>query len=227
MKMKRELQDMTLHLEMSKRCLLQCPKCPRTKNTGHYKIDDLPIEHMKTIVNATNPRRVTFCGNYGDPLYHPKILDAVRFLHDSDIPFEFHTNGSGKKVSWWEEFYNCYENKPYGRKEIKSTVWFGLDGLEDTAHLYRVNTNWREVFDAMCLGVKMNQEIIWQWIPFSFNEHQIEEAKKLAEDNGIHLLLRLSDRWDSREGKFDPLEPTEKFKPTTHHTGNGYIHEKK
>jgi len=216
----------TLHLEMTKRCLLQCPKCPRTKYRGHYTIDDLDFDHAVQIVKATDPDLITFCGNYGDPLYYPRMIEAIQLCHKNNIPFEFHTNGSGKKLSWWEEFYSSYENITYGRKERKSTVWFGLDGLKDTAHLYRVNTNWKEVWDAMCLGVKMDREVIWQWIPFSFNEHQIEEAKKLAEDNGIHLLLRLSDRWDSRQGKLDPLEPSDKYKPQAGHNGNRIKYEK-
>ena len=32
---------MLLHLEMSKRCILECPKCPRTILKGKYTIDDL------------------------------------------------------------------------------------------------------------------------------------------------------------------------------------------
>jgi hypothetical protein len=96
-------------------------------------------------------------------------------------------------------------------------MWFGVDGLEDTAHKYRVGINWQQSFDAMCLGVKKGKQVNWQWIPFSFNEHQIDEARKLAKDNGINLVLRLSGRWDSKN---DPLRPSNKWLPEEAHNGN-------
>ena len=209
---------MSLHLEMSKRCLLECPKCPRTIRRGTYTIDDLNINHAKELVLKTRPSDVVMSGNLGDPIYHPNLIEFVRWLNLTNYPFAIHTNGSGKKVSWWEKFYDSYKEynkKPNGNKYNK--IWFGIDGLEDTAHKYRVGINWQQSFDAMCLGVKKGKQVNWQWIPFSFNEHQIDEARKLAKDNGINLVLRLSGRWTSKD---DPLRPSAKWLPEEVHDGN-------
>ena len=200
---------MLLHLEMTKRCLLECPKCPRTIYKGRYTIDDLNIDHAKELVIKTKPRVVNMCGNLGDPIYHPRLIEFITWLEEENYSWDLHTNGSGKKQSWWQELYDCYETK-YNK------IWFGVDGLDDTAHNYRVGINWQQSFDAMCLGVKQGKDIYWQWIPFSFNEHQIDDAKKLATDNGINLVLRLSARWD----KNDPLMPSPKWLPTEGHDGN-------
>ncbi len=208
----------SLHLEMSKRCILECPKCPRTIYKGRYTINDLNIDHAKELVLKTRPSNIVMSGNLGDPIYHPNLIEFVRWLDNINYPFAVHTNGSGKKLSWWEEFYDSYKEyskKPNGNKYNK--IWFGVDGLKDTAHIYRVGINWQQSFDAMCLGVKKGKQVNWQWIPFSFNEHQIDEARKLAKDNGINLVLRLSGRWDSKD---DPLRPSAKWLPEEAHDGN-------
>jgi organic radical activating enzyme len=157
----------SLHLEMSKRCILRCPKCPRTIQKGkyynffpggRYTIDDLNIDHAKELVLKTRPSSIVMSGNMGDPIYHPNLIEFVRWLDNINYSFSIHTNGSGKKLSWWEEFYESY--KEYNKKSNGNKyneIWFGVDGLEDTAHKYRVGINWQQSFDAMCLGVKKRQ----------------------------------------------------------------------
>ena len=61
-----------LHLEITRRCLLQCPKCPRTYTTG-YKIDDLSYSNFKELVETLQPKVLNFCGNLGDPIFHKEI----------------------------------------------------------------------------------------------------------------------------------------------------------
>ena len=47
----------------------------------------------------------------------------------------------------------------------------------------------------MQLGVKRSLDIIWQFILFEHNEHELELAKKLSNENGITLLTIYSNRW--------------------------------
>ena len=108
------------------------------------------------------------------------------------------TAAYGKKTAWWQERFDSYKS---------GEIRVGLDGLEDTAHLYRVGTKYKQVFDVMRMGAKQDKRIVWQWIPFSFNEHQIEEARKIAQDNGIVFEVRVSSRF---EGPDDPMRPNRK-----------------
>ena len=48
----------------------------------------------------------------------------------------------------------------------------------------------------------------WQYIIFKYNENDIEEAAKMAEDAGIVFTIVKSTRWDK---PFDPLKPSEEF----------------
>ena len=196
----------SIHLELSRRCILECPKCARTRNKGNYLIGDLDYDIFVNIVKTLDVMYINMCGNMGDPIYHHRFIDIVKFLNKEKIFWTCRTNGSGKKMEWWNKVYNAYDD--IGMKYPSSWI-FGVDGLENTSNLYRVNQKWQESFDAMKLGVKLGKKIVWQWIPFSFNEHQIEEAKQMAKDNGIIFLIVLS----SRFGKNDPLKPSERWRP--------------
>ena len=106
------------------------------------------------------------------------------------------TNGSGKKLTWWQDYYDIIS-------DTDETV-FGIDGLEDTSDQYRINQDWKSSFDALKLGAKLGKTVIWQWIPFSFNEHQIDEARALANRYNIPFMILKSSRWKPN----DELMPT-------------------
>ena len=71
-----------LHLEITRRCLLRCPKCPRTYTSGQYKISDMSTEHFEELVTVLKPKTLNFCGNLGDPIFHKK-LDKFILLGNS------------------------------------------------------------------------------------------------------------------------------------------------
>lgn len=188
-----------LHLEITKRCTLKCPKCPRTSYKGMYDPNtDLSLDTIKNLIDKNKFKTILCCGNFGDPIYHPQALEIFKYLSDNSNVLSINTNGSGKKLNWWKDYYNTI-----GKKDI--TV-FGVDGLKDTSKLYRVNQDWDSVFQAMKLGAKLGHRVAWQWIPFSFNEHQIPQARLLAKRHNIHFMLLKSERWD----KDDPMKPNNK-----------------
>ena len=50
----------------------------------------------------------------------------------------------------------------------------------------------------------LKQTPVWQYIVFSYNEDHIEQAKKLAKENGVKFMLLRSSRW---KGEVDPYRP--------------------
>ena len=190
------------HLELSTRCTLACPKCPRTNwpkvsPDNVFKKTDMKWEHIEQLVEGL-PKGYSwlFQGSLGDPVFHPRVYDIVKLVDSKNQLFNLTTASPARTVKWWEEFYDCYENP--------SIVRFSVDGLANTTHMYRVGQDFEKVWEAMKLGAKLGKIIHWQFIPFSFNEHQIRAARKMAEDNGIVFKLTKSNRWS---GKKDPLRP--------------------
>ncbi len=194
----------SLHLELTSRCRLACPHCERTRFKGRYKIRDLPQDLVFRLVENPHFKKIMLSGTLGDPIYHPYFLEIVKKIKQSHKELKIATNGSGKPLEWWENVFNQLDNH--------DKICFGLDGLQDTAHLYRINTNFSQVFEAMTLGAAINRAVIeWQFIIFSFNQHQIEAANQLAQKFGIKFTILKSGRFKPD----DPLLPDTKWLPET------------
>jgi hypothetical protein len=87
---------------------------------------------------------------------------------------------------WWEEAFT------YGMNE--NAWYFGVDGIDKKSELYRIGSNFDEVWKTMQLGASMGVAIVWQYIVFGYNEHEIEIAKQMAKDEGFTLLLVKTNR---------------------------------
>jgi MoaA/NifB/PqqE/SkfB family radical SAM enzyme len=77
---------------------------------------------------------------------------------------------------------------------------FSVDGLDDTNHLYRKNTN----FDKILANMKAYREAggiaQWDYLAFKHNAHQIGTARQLAKDLGFTKFnLKKTTRW----GRYD------------------------
>ena len=64
---------------------------------------------------------------------------------------------------------------------LNCTIVFGIDGLEDTNHLYRQGVKWNNLMDRVQTFISEGGKANWQFIPFEHNKHQIHDAKKLSE----------------------------------------------
>lgn len=195
-----------LHLELTSRCNALCPMCGRTTGMDGAveggevilkKRDDVElldtdpqllanmIEEMKPFV----PNHVFINGNFGDPIMYPHLLEVVKMYKDAGVPqVTLSTNGSVHKTDWWEKLAGIM------RKPDK--VIFAIDGLEDTNHLYRVNTNFNKIMENAKAFINAGGIARWDFIAFAHNEHQIEEAKALAEQMGfVKFRYKKSNRY--------------------------------
>ena len=46
---------------------------------------------------------------------------------------------------------------------------------------------------------KLNRIVCWQYIIFSFNEHQLEEAHKIAKKHNLNMQVKKSSRFQGME----------------------------
>ena len=68
------------------------------------------------------------------------------------------TNTKGMDEKWWEKAYS------YGLGE--NCWYFGVDGLDKKSELYRIGSNFEQVWETMKMGVAMGHPIVWQYIIF-------------------------------------------------------------
>jgi MoaA/NifB/PqqE/SkfB family radical SAM enzyme len=206
-----------LHLELTSRCNALCPMCARTTGLDHdvellKKRDDLPLidtdpniiakmlEEMQPFV----PGHVFINGNFGDPIMYPNLLEVIKMCKDAGVPqVTLSTNGSAQTEAWWVELATIM------RKPDK--VIFAIDGLEDTNHLYRVNTKWSTIMRNAKAFISNGGIARWDYIGFAHNEHQIDEARQLAEDMGfVKFRYKKSNRYViPKDYSADPDTPLE------------------
>jgi MoaA/NifB/PqqE/SkfB family radical SAM enzyme len=182
------------NLDITYKCPIECPLCSRQDTGGKAKIKrsrEMTLEEFNLVINKSNS--ISLCGQISDPIYHSKFQKIMEIIskHKSKL-VSIHTNGTRKTSAWWKIMYELSH---------KNVSWvFGLDGADqETANIYRVNTRYDEVLEAMKLGASMGVNIIWQFIVFKHNEHQIETAKQIALENGICFQILKSNRWDNIE----------------------------
>jgi sulfatase maturation enzyme AslB (radical SAM superfamily) len=178
-----------VNIEASTRCNLLCPGCSRTQemalgNSLAGGIDDMDIEVFKLLVRPENKLDViTYNMALSDPIYSGTLFEQLRYLKTLDKRpiINMSTNGSGRSEKWWKELANLLLPT--------DIIEFAIDGLEDTNHIYRVNAKWHTIIRAVnTLRSNFSGKIIWRYIVFEHNYHQIAEANKLSIGLGFDLF---------------------------------------
>ena len=206
------------HLEPTNRCVLDCSACERTifierfgrKNWVNHDLDldqfykflDVDIENLDWYL----------CGNTGDPIYYPRLHELAQFIKSHHGRLHLTTNGSYRKQDWWAELLSLLDET--------DTIEFSVDGSPNTSPIYRINSDWISIDLAMQMSCESPAKVVWKMIPFSFNQHEINAVKNMAESRGMQFRLYPSDRFSYE----DPLRPTEQSMVL--HRGTGAVEPK-
>ena len=192
-----------LDTEITNRCNAACPQCPRTgthkglsnliSKSGLYDVRPEIFDEILKSEAGKDINKVTYCGNYGDPIMHPKAMEIFQKVAGYGVRYQnIDTNGGIRSPEWWSEL----------GKIPGFEVTFAIDGLEDTNHLYRVNVKWERVMENAKAFIAAGGKAIWVFIVFGHNEHQVDEAKALSDELGFaQFNYKLSTR------KFDVKSP--------------------
>ena len=183
-----------LHIELTNKCSLKCPRCARTtfiEKFGSKKWNNIDINKddlMSFLDIDLTGIEINLCGNYGDPIYHPNMIDIVRSLKLRKANILIITNGSYKTHEWWKLLSS--------ELTTNDEVTFSIDGLPDNFTEYRINANWLSIETAIKTMAASKAKVIWKYIPFSFNENNIDQARDIAFNLGVdEFNVTPSDRW--------------------------------
>ena len=191
----------TVHLELTERCNASCPMCARNINGGETNPwlhdNELSLEDIKKIfpndlIQQLN--HIYMCGNFGDPIVAKDTLEIFRHFSsvNSSILLSMNTNGSARQEDWWTELASVLG---------KGYVIFSIDGLTDTNHLYRKGTNFERIIKNAKAFIDAGGRAVWEYIVFAHNEHQVEEARNLADELGFEKFqVKKSARFLSTNG---------------------------
>jgi MoaA/NifB/PqqE/SkfB family radical SAM enzyme len=184
-------------IEITTYCNAACPQCPRNIN-GQGINPFMPLMHLArtaidqafTAEHCQQLRQIFFCGSYGDPIMHPEFLDILRDFRRKNptLWLYIHTNGGVHDPEYWSEIARIMAG--YGQ------IDFGIDGLEDTLHLYRKNVKYSKVIQNAQAFISAGGRAQWNFIVFRHNQHQVEQVKTLAQEmNFFNVLIRKTGRF--------------------------------
>ena len=190
-----------LSIDLSHRCALECPRCQRQfafRDQGK-KVPgrDITMDEIKKAAKFYN--YFNFCGQLSDAVHHPQFIEILEYCNKKNIGVEIHNASSTKSKEWYIKAF----------KANKNARWvFGIDGLPEQSHNYRVHQDGVKLFNIMLEARKyLKQKPHWQYIIFGYNENNVDKAIQIAKDNNLVMILLNTSRWQSLN---DPLMPKKK-----------------
>ena len=167
-----------INLDITTRCTLQCPQCTRT---WYYNKrppgSDMTVDQFKKILDYFDG--ILFCGQYSDPIYHPKFIEFLQMCVNKDN-VRVNTAASHRSIDWYKQAFEANPN-----------AWwrFGIDGLPKDSHRYRVNQDGEKLFDVMLMAKDMGLYVEWQVLAFDYVIPQLNQIKQLAAKHNLNLAI--------------------------------------
>jgi MoaA/NifB/PqqE/SkfB family radical SAM enzyme len=184
-------------------CNADCPMCIRTDTNGNM-LGGLRPQQQLTLDEYTQRvftpqfveqiQRVQFCGNYGDPCLMWAFRGLVAHLQKKPVHVDVETNGGMHNAAWWGDL---------GKLSKDLVVTFSIDGLEDTLGIYRRKVNFQKVIENASAFIAAGGKARWAFLVFKHNEHQVDEARRMAKKLGFFdFTLRLTERFYRNDGNY-------------------------
>lgn len=205
----RRLTPDTVWLEATSVCQLACPGCLTAsgdieKNFGRAQLSEASFRSFL----EKNPfvRHVELSNN-GEMFLNTELVAILRCAKEKGIRL---TANNGVNF-----------NSP-GPTLLKALVEYGffsltisLDGAsEETYGQYRRNGRFQRVIENIRTLNTLKKEagavfplLVWQFVVFGHNEHEMETAKAMASELGMAIRFKL--QWESR---FSPVKDLEKVR---------------
>ena len=189
-----------LQLEITNYCNAFCSQCERNymielQNETSEELKEFTIDYDIELNNTflsiedikktflpnkwTHLDEIVLCGNVDEPVINPDVIEIIKYfyyLDNKEKDIWVHVNGGSRSESFWSELGKL-------SKELNNrlVVVFGIDGDEETNHLYRKNVNWKTLQKNWRAYISSGGRAGWQFIVFKWNQHQIADIKKLSE----------------------------------------------
>jgi len=202
------------HIEPSSICTLKCPRCPRAEVPETLLNRQLTLNFFQTQLGTDiikQIRKITFCGNDGDPIYCRDFLEICTWIKavNPSIELVIISNGSYKPQAWWQQLASVLNHC--------DEIHWSLDGWDQVSNeQYRVNSSWKSIQQGISTFFANNQYTyrVWDCIAFRFNEVEINNMKITAQQQGFDSFqltksTKFGVKYPSAYGTTDELEPVD------------------
>lgn len=176
-------------------CQASCPTCARTdmqtlQKANWLKLQHLPFETYVKFLSSldyTKIRKIQICGDYGDPMMHPRIEDIIKVSVEKINLIAIHTNGGLRNPEWFAKIAKLYGNKV--------VMVFGIDGIDaETNAKYRIGVDFNRAMENMITYKTNGGQVFWDFLIFSHNVDQIKQAHKIAKKYNMEIFFNINTR---------------------------------
>lgn len=174
-------------------CQAGCPTCARhTLGTSNLKVKlvHMDLKKFENIIfrdlSFWKDKDIIFCGEFGDPMAHPKIKDFIEIIMLTKCTvLRINTNGGIRTPDFYKKLLLKYD---------KLSFEFGIDGLTNEMNKYRygVNTNLAlRNLNAVAQYNTNNMEdsVVWKYLVFNYNYEQVFDVLKIAKEWNVKKVL--------------------------------------
>ena len=192
-------------LEPTNHCNLKCPLCPTGRGDTSVPYGLFKLDKYKEVVDVISRWAQTVrLFAWGEPLLNKSFIEMIRYASQNPYKMRTFTNVNLNVIT---------------DEQIKGLLTSNLDILhasidgvtQEVYEKYRVGGNLEAVFNNLKKLIaakelyKSNTKIKWAFIVNKYNEHQVEEAKRMARDFGIPINFD-SLRIDLKEDCLTPVD---------------------
>ena len=153
--------------------------------TGELILEDYKKIFDDEFYDTFDLNKINYCGNRSHPIASRDLHEIVEYAYSKNnkTNIVIATNGGLKTTEWWIKFGKLMSDK-------KHNLVFGLDGLEDTHHIYRQRTNFDKVISSMKNDKKNYGNSVWFIILENIGNAKIAEnvPVKFIEESLMHAI---------------------------------------
>lgn len=185
-----------IRLEASSFCQLRCPPCPTTRRAIHPAVGSgfLKASDFRKLVDDNPWVTEIELSNFGEIFLNPELLEIVAYAHGHGVAL---SAGNGVNLN------NAKDDVLEGLVKYQfRSMSCSIDGASaETYSQYRVRgsldrvlENIRKINGFKELYKSTHPILNWSFIVFRHNEHEILDAKRMAEDLNMTFSTKLA--WD-------------------------------
>lgn len=186
-----------IRIEAATACQLACPTCPTAEGKTFEVLGKgfLRAEDFRRLLDQGGERlRSVELSNFGEPFLNPQLLDIFRIGHERGVELTIN-NGANLNNVRAEVLEGLVK---YGVRKLRCSI----DGTtQETYGAYRRNgslaaalANIKKINEFKAAYKTPFPELIWQFVVFGHNQHQLADARLAARVLGMGFRAKLS--WD-------------------------------
>lgn len=193
-------QPISITIEPTTACNLGCPECPSGLKKFTRPEGNLKQEFYQKVIDQTY-KKSYYLNFYfqGEPFINPNFLEMVCYANSKKMYTATSTNAH----------FLTEENAKKTIESGLSRLTISIDGTtQETYESYRKNGSLEKVIEGTKNVIKWKKElksktpyIIFQFLVVKLNEHQIEDAKKMADELGVdEIRFKTAQLYDYKHG---------------------------